>query len=112
MSLSIVFAQAAGAARARLACLPDGCRPDEPFALARLITSQDEGNAVLVARPRDGGPLVGCRGGRHLNPKLAGGHSEPAGSRCRQTQGARRGTCSWQSTAGSGQVTAAQTRVQ
>jgi hypothetical protein len=52
-------AQAAGGAPACLARLPDGCRPGEPFALARLIASQDAGNAVLAAQPWGGGPLVG-----------------------------------------------------
>jgi len=37
-----------------LAQLPDSCKPNEPFALTRLITSQDAGNTVLVAHQRRG----------------------------------------------------------
>lgn len=42
-----------------LARLPESCRPDEPFALARLIASQDADNALLVAQQRGGDQLVG-----------------------------------------------------
>lgn len=40
-----------------LARLPDSCTPGEPFALTRLISSQDDDNCVLVAEA--GGRLVG-----------------------------------------------------
>jgi hypothetical protein len=32
-----------------LSHLPDSCRPEEAFALTRLVSSQDEHNCVLVA---------------------------------------------------------------
>jgi hypothetical protein len=51
--------QRAAARHPSLARLPDSCRPDEPFALTRLIGSQDAGNAVLVAQRKGGGQLVG-----------------------------------------------------
>lgn len=54
--LPIVAAAAAGSCPS-LAALPESCKPDEPFALTRLIGSQDEQNIVLVAE--DQGKMVG-----------------------------------------------------
>lgn len=54
--LPIVTAAAAGC-HASLAALPQSCDPDAPFALTRLIGSQDTENLVLVAE--DEGQLVG-----------------------------------------------------
>uniref|UniRef100_A0A383WNS6 Cilia- and flagella-associated protein 61 N-terminal domain-containing protein n=1 Tax=Tetradesmus obliquus TaxID=3088 RepID=A0A383WNS6_TETOB len=54
--LPMVAAAAAGACPS-LAALPESCKPDQPFALTRLIGSQDEENVVLVAE--DQGKLVG-----------------------------------------------------
>ncbi|GBF89012.1 hypothetical protein Rsub_01511 [Raphidocelis subcapitata] len=51
--------RAAAGRHAALALLPESCRPAEPFALTRLIDSQDGGNAVLVAHPRGCESLVG-----------------------------------------------------
>jgi hypothetical protein len=53
--LPIVAAAAAGPSPS-LAALPESCKPDQPFALTRLIGSQDEENIVLVAE--DQGKLV------------------------------------------------------
>lgn len=46
--LTLVWQEAAGTVPA-LAQLPAACRPHEPYALERLISSQDEANRVLVA---------------------------------------------------------------
>jgi hypothetical protein len=46
--LPIVAAAAAGPCPS-LAALPESCQPDQPFALTRLISSQDTENIVLVA---------------------------------------------------------------
>lgn len=61
--LLLLLAAAAAAANndngcAQLAALPASCQPGEPFALARLIGSQDSCNAVLVAL--EGERLVRC----------------------------------------------------
>ena len=40
-----------------LSTLPASCRPEEPFALTRLISNQDSRNVILVAE--DGGSVVG-----------------------------------------------------
>jgi hypothetical protein len=53
--------QSAARRHPSLAQLPDSCRTDEPFALTRLISSQDAGNAVLVAQLRGGGGGGGDR---------------------------------------------------
>lgn len=53
--LPIVAAAAAGSCPS-LAALPQSCQPDQPFALTRLISSQDSHNLVLVAE--DEGKLV------------------------------------------------------
>ena len=41
--------ESSGAQFPALAKLPENCRPEEPFALTRLVANQDEGNCVLVA---------------------------------------------------------------
>jgi hypothetical protein len=48
----VVAAAAAGHCPS-LAALPVSCQPDEPFALTRLISSQDKDNAVLIAQEGD-----------------------------------------------------------
>lgn len=53
--LPILAAGAAGRCPS-LAALPDSCNPAEPYALTRLIGSQDSQNVVLVAH--DQGKLV------------------------------------------------------
>jgi hypothetical protein len=53
--LPIAAAAAAGSCPS-LAALPQSCQPDQPFALTRLISSQDSQNLVLVAE--DEGKLV------------------------------------------------------
>jgi hypothetical protein len=47
-----------------LAALPESCQPGEPYALTRLIGSQDSQNLVLVAE--DAGKLVRLRRGCHM----------------------------------------------
>ncbi|WIA39160.1 hypothetical protein OEZ86_005287 [Tetradesmus obliquus] len=61
--LPMVAAAAAGACPS-LAALPESCKPYQPFALTRLIGSQDEENVVLVAEDQgklsfDLGPFDG-----------------------------------------------------
>ena len=41
--------EASGARFPALAKLPESCRPEETFALTRLVASQDDSNCVLVA---------------------------------------------------------------
>lgn len=41
-----------------LASLPESCSPDEPFALTRLVSSQDSSNCMLISKDEDGG-IVG-----------------------------------------------------
>jgi hypothetical protein len=53
--LPIVAAAAAGPWPS-LAALPQSCEPEQPYALTRLISSQDSQNLVLVAE--DEGKLV------------------------------------------------------
>lgn len=57
--------QRAAARHPSLARLPDSCAPGEPFALTRLIGSQDQGNALVVAHQRGSERLVS--GGRGLD---------------------------------------------
>lgn len=53
--------EASGKRYPALAKLPDSCRPQEAFALSRLVAGQDEQNSVLVAL--SGKKLVGtCTG--------------------------------------------------
>lgn len=54
-----IVAGAAEGSCASLAALPASCRPDEPYALTRLIGNQDSQNVVLVAL--DERKLVGLR---------------------------------------------------
>jgi hypothetical protein len=51
-----IVAAAAASSCPSLAALPESCKPEQPFALTRLIGSQDEENVVLVAE--DQGKLV------------------------------------------------------
>lgn len=53
--LPVVAAAAAGSCPS-LAALPESCKPEEPYALTRLIGNQDSQNVALVAH--DQGKLV------------------------------------------------------
>lgn len=66
--------EASGKRYPALAKLPDSCRPQEAFALSRLVAGQDEQNSVLVAL--SGKKLVGIAQGRHSRLPGAGESGE------------------------------------
>jgi hypothetical protein len=86
--LAALLARSA-ARRPSLARLPAACAPGEPFALTRLVASQDSRNAALVARPRGGGPLVRARGGPGARYGSGPRPQRPAGAPRLARRGAR-----------------------
>jgi hypothetical protein len=71
--MAALLQRGAAGRHAGLVQLPESCRPDEPFALTRLIDCQDRGNAVLVVHTPGCETLVSCFAGVMLGGGLCDG---------------------------------------